>query len=166
MVPRFAPAAVDVERRPDGSTLLRSPQRLGRYPRAVGEWLVHWAKQAPDRVFLAERAGDAWRKLTYREALEAVRRAGEGMLDRGLDATQPVAILSENGIDHALAALGAMHVGVPAVPVSPAYSLMSKDFGKLKHIFDLVRPGLVYCNDPARFAPALAAVRARATPFA
>jgi len=166
MAPRFAPAAVEVERRPDGSTLLRSPQRLGGYARAVGEWLVHWAGQAPDRVFLAERAGDAWRRLTYREALDAVRRVGQALLDRGLDATRPIAILSENGIDHALAALGAMHVGVPAAPVSPAYSLMSTDFGKLKHIFDLVRPGLVYCNDPARFAPALDAVRARATPIA
>jgi feruloyl-CoA synthase len=166
MAPRFAPAAVEVERRPDGSCVLRSPQRLGRYARAVGEWLVHWAGEAPDRVFLAERAGDAWRELTYREALEAVRRLGQGLLDRRLDATRPVMILSENGIDHALLALGAMHVGVPAVPISPAYSLMSKDFGKLKHIFDLVRPGLVYCNDPARFAPALDAVRARATPIA
>ncbi len=161
MPPRFAPAAVELERRPDGSVLVRSPQRLGRYARAVGEWLVHWASAAPERAFLAERAGEAWRRLTYRETLEAVRRVGQGLLDRGLDASQPAVILSENGTDHALLALGAMHVGVPAVPVSPAYSLMSKDFGKLKHIFELVRPGLVYCNDPARFAPALDAVRAR-----
>ncbi len=166
MAPRFAPAAVEVERRPDGASVLRSPQRLGPYARAVGEWLVRWAAQAPDRAFLAERAGDGWRRLTYREALDAVRRVGQGLLDRRLDATRPVAILSENGIDHALAALGAMHVGVPAVPVSPAYSLLSQDFAKLKAIFDLVRPGLVYAADPARFAPALDAVRARATPIA
>ena len=30
-----------------------------------------------------------------------------------------MAILSENGVDHALLALGAMHVGVPVTPVSP-----------------------------------------------
>jgi feruloyl-CoA synthase len=166
MAPRFAPAVVEVERRPDGSMVLRSPQSLGRYARAVGEWLVRRAGEVPDRVFLAERAGEAWRKLTYGDALAAVRRVGQALLDRGLDATRPVAILSENGIDHALAALGAMHVGVPAVPISPAYSLMSKDFGKLKAIFDLVRPGLVYCSDPARFAAALDAVHAEATPIA
>jgi feruloyl-CoA synthase len=166
MVPRFAPAAVEVERRPDGASVLRSPQRLGPYARAVGEWLVRWATQAPDRVFLAERAGDGWRRLTYREALDAVRRVGQGLLGRRLDATRPVAILSENGIDHAVLALGAMHIGVPVVPISPAYSLMSQDFGKLKAIFDLVRPGLVYAADPARFAPALDAVRVRATPIA
>ena len=55
-----------------------------------------------------------------------------------------------------------MHVGVPVVPVSPAYSLMSKDFGKLRYIFELLRPGLVYAADPAKFGAALgAAGRAR-----
>jgi feruloyl-CoA synthase len=166
LAPRFAPAAVEVERRSDGAVVLRSPQRLSRYARTVGEWLIRWAGETPDRVFLAERADDRWRELTYRDALAAVRRVGEALIDRGLDAGRPVAILSENGIDHALVALGAMHVGVPAVPVSPAYSLMSTDFGKLKAIFELVRPGLVYCADPARFTPALDAVRTRATPIA
>jgi feruloyl-CoA synthase len=164
--PRFAPAGVDLERRADGSVLLRCPQALGPAARALGEWLVHWAARAPDRTFLAERAGDDWRKLTYAGALDAARRVGQGLLDRGLGPEQPVAILSDNAIDHALLALGTMHVGVPVAPVSPAYSLMSKDFAKLKSIVALLRPGLVYCADPARFAPALAAIGATATPLA
>ena len=164
--PRFAPPGVELDRRADGTIVLRSPQALGQPDRALGEWLVRWAGRAPDRVFLAERAGDAWRRLTYRETLDAVRRVGQALLDRGLDAERPVAILSDNGVDHALVALGAMHVGVPVAPISPAYSLMSKDFAKLKSIFHLLRPGLVYCSDPARFAPALAAVGATATPIA
>ena len=164
--PRFAPPGVELDRRADGTIVLRSPQALGQPDRALGEWLVRWAGRAPDRVFLAERAGDAWRRLTYRETLDAARRVGQALLDRGLDAERPVAILSDNGVDHALVALGAMHVGVPVAPISPAYSLMSKDFAKLKSIFHLLRPGLVYCSDPARFAPALAAVGATATPIA
>jgi feruloyl-CoA synthase len=160
---RFAPAEVTVEARADGTRLLRSPQPLGPYPRAVGEWLVHWNRVDPGRTFLAERAGDDWRRLSYGHALESARRIGQALLDRGLDADRPVAILSDNSIDHALVALGAMHAGIPAVPISPAYSLLSKDFGKLRHIFDLVRPGLVYTADPGRFGAALAAVRATAT---
>ena len=163
---RYAPARVDVEKRPDGSMLLRSPQKLGAYARCAGEWLEHWAAQAPDRAFVAERAGDSWRKVTYREALDAVRRIGGALLERGLDAGRPLAILSDNSVDHALLALGAMHVGVPVAPISPAYSLMSKDHAKLKAIFELLRPGLVYAADPAKFAPALAAVGAQATPIA
>jgi len=157
---------VEVEQRPDGTTLLRSPEPLRPFARAVGEWLVHWASSAPDRCFLAERAGDAWRRVTYAEAIDAVRRIGASLLARGLDAATPVAILSDNSIDHALLAHGAMHVGIPVAPISPAYSLLSNDHAKLTGIFDLLRPGLVFAQDPVRFAPALAAVGATATPIA
>ena len=160
---RFAPARVEVEAREGRSRILRSPIPLAPFPRAVGEWLVHWARTSPDRVFLAERAGEAWRKVTYAGALDAVRSIGEALLARGLSADRPVAILSDNSVDHALLALGAMHAGIPAAPISPAYSLMSKDHAKLKGIFELLQPGLVYARDPAPFAPALEAVGARAT---
>ncbi len=163
---RFAPAEVRLEKRADGSMLLRSPQKLGPFARCVTEWLVHWSDRAPERIFLAERSKDGWRKLSYRETYGAVRRIGQALLDRNLNAQSPVAILSDNSIDHALLALGAMHVGVPVAPVSPAYSLMSKDFGKLKSIFELVKPGLVYAADPEKFAPALAAVGAKSTSLA
>ncbi len=162
---RFAPAKVDVEKRADGSLLLRSPMALGPYARCVTEWLVEWARRAPDRVFLGERAGAGWRTLTYRETLEAVRGIGAGLLARGLAAEQPLAILSDNSVDHALLALAAQHVGVPILPISPAYALMSKDFAKLKYIFELARPALVWTADPEKFAPALAALGVQATPL-
>ena len=120
----FAEARVAVERRADGAIVLRSPQPLGAYPRVIGEWLVQWAAKAPDRTFLAERAGDAWRKVSYAEALDRARRIGESLLSRGLTSARPVAILSDNSVDHALLALGAMHAGIPVAPISPAYSLM------------------------------------------
>jgi feruloyl-CoA synthase len=155
---RLAPAEVHLEKRPDGSMLLRSPQKLGRYPRCVTEWLVHWSDRTPSSVFLKERAANGWRELSYRETYGEVRRIGQALLDLGLNQDRPVAILSDNGIDHALLALGAMHVGVPAAPISPAYSLMSKDFAKLKMIFELLKPGIVWTADPQKFAPALQAV--------
>ena len=160
---RFAPAKVELETRSDGSMLLRSPQSLGSYPRCITEWLVQWSDRTPERLFLAERKGEGWRKVSYREAYGAVRRIGQALLDRGLGADRPVAILSDNSVDHALLSLGAMHVGVPVAPVSPAYSLMSKDFGKLKYIFELVKPGLVFAAEPQKYAAALDAVGAKST---
>jgi feruloyl-CoA synthase len=159
----FAPAAVDVERRPDGTLVLRSPPALGTYARCVGDWLVDWARRAPDRVFLAERAGDGWRRVTYAEALESVERIGASLLARGLGPDRPVAVLSDNGVDHALVVLGAMHAGVPAAPVSVAYSLQSKDYAKLRAIFALLQPGLVFATDADKYAAALEAVGAQAT---
>jgi feruloyl-CoA synthase len=163
---RFAPPKAELEKRADGVMVLRSPQKLAAYPRCVTEWLVQWSDQAPERTFLAERAAERWKKLTYRETYGAVRRIAQALLDRGLGPDKPVAILSDNSLDHALLALGAMHVGIPVAPVSPAYSLMSKDFGKLKTIFEVVKPGLVFTADPQKFAPALAAVGASPVPVA
>ncbi len=162
---RFASAEVDLEKRSDGSIILRSPQKLKPHARAIGEWLVHWAGKTPERTLVAERAQQGWRTVTYARALDAARRIGQALLDLGLDASMPVAILSDNSVDHALLTLGALHVGVPVAPVSPAYSLMSKDHAKLKAIFELVRPGLVWTADATKFAPALAAVGATATPL-
>jgi feruloyl-CoA synthase len=163
--PRFAPARVALERRADSSAILRSPERLEPFARATGEWLVQWATATPDRTFLAERSGDGWRRVTYVDALDAVHRIGGSLLARGLTASTPVAVLSDNSVNHALIALGAMHAGIPVAPISPAYSLLSKDHAKLKDIFELLRPGLVFTDDAAKFQPALAAVGASATPI-
>jgi len=160
---RLAPAQVDVERRDDGTSILRSPEPLAPFARVVGEWLVQWAAREPDRCFLAERRGEQWRRVTYAGALDATRRIGTSLLERGLTAATPVAILSDNSIDHALLALGAMHAGIVVAPISPAYSLVSRDHAKLKAIFELLRPGVVFAEDPGRFAPALAAVGATST---
>src|SRR3954465_4802856 len=159
---RLAPPQVLVERK-GGNTYLRSPQKLAPTARCVTEWLVRWSDKTPTRVFLAERKGDGWRKLTYRETYGEGRRIAQALLDRNLGPERPVAILSDNSIDHALLSLGAMHVGVPVAPVSPAYSLMSKDFGKLKYIFELLKPGLVFAAEPKKFEAALAAVGAKST---
>ena len=159
---RLAPAAVKLERR-SANVYLRSPQKLAPYSRCITEWLSHWSDKAPERTFLAERKGEAWRKISYRETYGAARRIGQALLERGLNAERPVAILSDNSVEHALLALGAMHVGIPAAPISPAYSLMSQDYGKLKYIFELLKPGLVFAADAAKFGPALAAVSAEST---
>ena len=154
----FAPAAVEVERRADGVLVLRSPQRLQAHARCLGEHLERWAREAPERCVLAERAGADWRRLTFGEALVQARSIGAALLARGLSAERPAMVLSDNAIDHALLALGAMHVGVPVAPVSPAYSLMSKDCAKVKGIAGLLKPGLVYAADGAKFAGVLGSV--------
>src|SRR3954468_2474467 len=157
---RLAPPQIEREDRADGTILLRSPQALAPAARCVTEWLVHWSDETPERVVLAGRKGDAWRTISQRGPSGAGRRIGQALIDRKLSADKPLAILSDNSIDHALLALGAMHVGVPVAPISPAYSLMSKDYAKLRQIFELVQPGLVYAADPEKFGPALSAVNA------
>ncbi|HUO00842.1 MAG TPA: feruloyl-CoA synthase, partial [Bradyrhizobium sp.] len=155
----FAPPEVRVEHRPDGSLVLTSPQPLGTYPASVGAMLEHWAAKAPDRLFLAERdATGQWRKLCYGEALRQAEAIGQSLIDRRLGPERPVVVLSGNGIDHALLMLGCFLAGVPIAPVSPAYSLQSRDFAKLKYIVELIEPGLIYMSVGTPFAAALRAL--------
>ena len=142
--------------RADGGWLLENAQPLDAYPRAYTEALLHWAKERPDGVFLAERDGDGWRTLSYGDALQQVLRLAQAIVDRGLSAERPLAILSGNGIEHALLALAAMHVGVPVAPVSPAYALLDHSGARLRHVVDLLTPGLVFADDGAAFGPAIA----------
>jgi feruloyl-CoA synthase len=151
-------ADVLLDRRADGAILLRSPHPLGAYPARLTERLVHWAREAPERSFLAQRdASGSWRTVNYAESFARVRAIGQALLDRSLSRECPVAILSDNDIEHALLALACMHVGIAYVPVSSAYSLVSTDFARLRYVMGLLTPGLVFAADGGRFAKAISA---------
>ncbi|HEY4205031.1 MAG TPA: feruloyl-CoA synthase [Xanthobacteraceae bacterium] len=154
----FGRPTVNVERRVDGTIYVRPKMPLGDYPVRLTDRLHHWAGAEPDRIFMAERdASGGWRTLTYAQLLSASRRIASALLARNLSAERPLVILSGNSIDHALMAFGALYAGVPFCPVSPAYSLVSKDYGKLSFVIKLLTPGLVFAADSAAFADALQA---------
>jgi feruloyl-CoA synthase len=156
---RIGPLDAVVDRRVDGSVLVRSPHALGPYPAKITERLEHWAARAPNRTFLAQRGPDgAWRELTYADAVARGRRVAQALLERGLSAERPVAILSGNGIEHGLLALGAMYAGVPYAPIAPSYSLIAREYGTLRHLMESLRPGLVYAAHGEAYARALRSV--------
>ena len=149
---------VIMDRDARGVLRMRTSTPLGPYPAKLTERLVKFAREAPERTLFAKRAASGeWRRLTYAQALDAARRVGQALLDRGLSADRPLLILSENDLEHAMLALAALHVGVPYAPVSPAYSLISQDYGKLRFILELMTPGLVFVSDGRRYERALRA---------
>jgi feruloyl-CoA synthase len=149
---------VEVERRAEGTVYLKNKLPLDDYATRITDRLLHWAEVAPDRVFIAERGAEGeWRKLSYREALSQVRSVASALRARGLSAERPLMILSGNDLDHAVLGLAALYAGIPYVPLSPAYSLISRDFGKLRHIVGLTTPGLVFASDGDLFGRALEA---------
>lgn len=153
---RLGKPDVVLETRADGVIYVRAAQSLGNYDNKLSDALERWTKAAPERVFLAQRdVQGEWRKLTYAQVLSAVQQIGAALLRRGLSANRPIVVLSGNDIEHALLALAAIYVGIPYAPISPAYSLMSADFGKLRSIVELLTPGLVFVNDGATFARAV-----------
>jgi feruloyl-CoA synthase len=151
---------IAVDRRPDGVIVLKSRIPLQAYEKHIPASLAKWAKQAPDRIWLAQRGGAdrQWRKLSYGEAKRTVDGLTQGLLDLGIADGRPVAILSGNSIEHALMTQAAMQARLPAAPVSPAYSLMSQDHQKLKYLFNLIKPAVVMVQDGPTFEKALKAL--------
>ena len=155
----LGPTEMSVERRADGTIIAASPHALGPYPEKATDRLAHWAAAAPDRVFLAQRDGKGpWRTITYAQALASVRGIAAALLQRDLSPERPIACLTGNDLGQALLTLAAQYVGVPFAPISPAYSTISQDFGKLRAIVDLLKPGMIYATTATPVARALETV--------
>jgi feruloyl-CoA synthase len=146
-----------------GVHYLVADQALAHYPERLTDRLVHWAQERPQQTLFARRMKNAdgksgdWQHISFAQALDAARRIGQALLDRGLSAERPVLVLSENDLEHALLALGCMVAGIPWCPTSPAYSLISQDFDKLKHVVRTLTPGLVFASDANRYSRAMLA---------
>lgn len=175
--PRYRPVQFGVDRvelreeqqagadgKPQTVQYLRSTAQLLPYPRSLADRLEHWATHTPERTLFARRRQSPdgafldWEHLTFADALRDARRIGQALVDRSLDRDRPVLIVSENDLDHARLTLACLWVGVPFCAVSPAYSLMSQDFGKLRHAVQSLTPGLIFASDGKRYGAALQAV--------
>ena len=159
----FGVTRVVLREAPGAVRYLVADQALQPHAARMTDRLLHWAQAAPERTWMARRlkhpdgsSGD-WRHISYAQALAQARSIAQALLNRGLSVEHPVAILSENDLEHALLALGCMLAGVPWCPVSPAYSTVSTDFQKLRHVLGTITPGLLFASDGARYGPAIAA---------
>ena len=153
-----------VEHRADGSTLIRSTEELRWFPDRLTDSLEQWAQDAPDRTFIAKRdRGGDWRRISYSQMLQRVQAVGQSLVGLGLSVDRPLAILSDNDLEYLTIALAAMWAGIPYAPVSSAYSLISQDYGKLRHILGTVTPGAVFAGGAA-YAKAIDAVVPADTP--
>lgn len=155
----FARPQIKTEHRPDGSVLLRSTVELGPHAGHLGQELRRWALAAPEAVLATAPAPGGRRVLTYGEAQRTADALAQALLEAGAAPERPVLLLSGNSIEHLLLTLACYVAGVPAVPVSVAYSLLSADHRQLRAMAELVTPGCVFADDATRFATALSVVR-------
>src|SRR5436189_6342038 len=73
---------IAVERRPDGVIILKSRIPLRPYDRHIPASLAKWASETPERIWLAQRAGEhgQWRKLSYGQAKPTVDALTQALL--------------------------------------------------------------------------------------
>jgi feruloyl-CoA synthase len=155
----MADCRASIEQLSGGELLVRNLQPLAPYPRHLTLRLDAWAQTTPDCTWLAARnTRGGWDRISYTDGLARVRRIATALAKRNLSTDRPIVILSGNGISHALLATAALYAGIPYAPVSTAYSLVSSDFAKLRYIFELLTPGLVFAADASAYARAIEAV--------
>jgi feruloyl-CoA synthase len=163
---RMRTSSAKLERRPDGTLLVTPDEQLREYPKVLTDRVALWAREFPERVCIAKRdASGEWRRLTYSEIWRSIRAVGEALLGFGLSADRPVMILSENDLEQFILTLAGQHVGIPVAPISPPYSLVSKDLSRLRHIANLLTPGLIFAADGNRYDRALTAIATDGTPI-
>ena len=157
----FGVTRVSLREQANGVSYLMADQAIQPYAQRMTDRLQHWAQVTPERTLFARRRKNAdgssgdWEHINFAQALEAARHIAQGLINRGLNAERPVLIVSENDLEHALLALGCLVAGVPYCPASPAYSTVSQDYDKLRHIVNTLTPGLVFAADGARYGKAL-----------
>jgi len=153
--PRFAPRIVDIEKRIDGTLILRSPIAFKNPEWSILDFLPEWAQKAPDRTFLAQRGSDGeWEEVSYSQMWAQVQSVGQALLDRGAQRGDKLAILSGNSIEHAVVMFAAMSAGLVVAPISPNYSLMPGGLARLQDISTLLRPSFVFAQDTDAYAAA------------
>lgn len=131
-------------------------QVLEPYPEKLTDKLIHWATLKPETTFLAAKEAGVWQKLSYANTLKKVKNVAQYLISLDFKEGESVVILSGNSVEHALLALGALYAGIPYTPISPPYSLVSNDFGKLKHCLALMTPKLIFAQKGSSFELALA----------
>jgi feruloyl-CoA synthase len=149
---------IAIERRTDGTITLRSKTDLLPHPQRIGDVFMNAATGAPDVPFLAERRDPGWLRIPYGVALRQARAIAQFLADGGFDQTTPVAILSGNSIQHAIVALGSLLVGVPIIPITPAYSLASRDHRRLQSVVETLQPKMIFAEDSDSYAQALQSI--------
>ncbi len=153
----------EYDTRADGSIIMQQKGELSGFLPTLADYLDHWADKTPEQTWIARRKdGGDWQRISYGAARDKAKAIGAALLGMGLGPDRPLLILSENSLEHALLGAACFYVGIPYAPVSPAYSLVSKDHAKLKDITSTLKPGAFYADDGAAFAPALSSVGADA----
>ena len=145
---QFGPTKTSKKQLENAIVHFKNEQLLADFPTKITDKLVHWAKVKPNHTFIGRRNSTTrdWHKLSFAETLEKVKSIAQYLLNLEFTPNETVVILSENSLEHALLALASVHIGITYTSISPPYSLVSNDFGKLKHCLELMTPKVIFAQ--------------------
>lgn len=155
----FLPRQISIETRPDGTLIVRSKIALKACEKNIPSLLHRNAQQRPNHPWLAQRRGQAqqWASISYLEGQKQVNAVTQHLLNLNQPG-KTVMVLSANSIEHGILEVAAMQARMPYAPITTAYSLLSRDFSKLKAMHDLLEPAVIFVQDGKMYENALQAI--------
>jgi feruloyl-CoA synthase len=153
----FMPVALDVERRDDGTVILRSRIALGDYEANLPLAFAKTAARCGDKPALAVRSFDgSWDYTSYAALKIAVDAATKWLIDN-VPRGRAMLVMAPNGVAAATLTFAAYAAGVVLCPVSTAFGLAGGDYTRLRHVIAKTRPALIYVDRDPKLAAAIAA---------
>ena len=155
----FMPVDLDVDRREDGTIVIRSRVPLRDYDPNIARAFAARTAERGDRPALGwrDREGN-WTYRSYRELKRDIDGAAQWMLDH-LPRGAALLVMAENSLAVAVMTFAALSAGVVIVPVSVAYGLVGGDHGRLRHVLARTRPSAIFADPHPALAAAVAAVK-------
>jgi len=148
-----------VDTRSDGSLIVTPVIELKEYIPNLSAVMSQQAKDRPEQAYLKERdANGKWLTINYAEAFRDSSAVAAWLLKQDIENLRPILILSANSIHHAVFKYGAMAAQIPVCPVSINYSLIGEDYGRLKHVINILNPAVIFAEHTDRYKAALNSV--------
>lgn len=152
----FMPVDLDIERRGDGTILLRSRVPLRPFDANIPRAFAARAALKGDAPAIGWRGGDGqWTYCSYAE----IKRDMDGAtrwLSENLPRGSRLLIIAENSLPVAVLTFAAWAAGIIIVPVSVAYGLAGGEHARLRHVMQRTRPDAIYAEAHPAIAKALA----------
>jgi feruloyl-CoA synthase len=156
----FLPVDLDVTKTADGALLVRSRFDLMAHEQVLPRVLATQAQAKSDAPYLRQRQGAdrAWATLTFGQFKAQTDSVAQWLLNQNFGANASALILSGNSLAHAVFKFGAFSAGIPVCPISVNYGMAKADFGRLRHVVNLIKPAIVFVEDAGPFTKALSDV--------
>jgi len=154
----FMPVDLAVDRRADGSVVIRSNIELGGYETNIPAAFAASTARAGDKTALAFRGADGeWAHTSYAALKHDIDAATQWLLDH-VPRGRAILVIAGNTLPAAVLTFAAYAAGVIHCPVGLAYGMAGGDGARLRHVIAKTDPALIYTDASPALAGSIVAV--------
>ncbi len=154
----FMPVDLSVERRDNGTVMLRTKVPIGDYEPNLARAFAASAARQPNKSALAFRGPDGeWQHLSYAALKQQIDAATQWLLDH-VPPGRAVIVMAGNTLPAAVLTFACYAAGVIHCPVGLAYGMAGGGRARLRHVVAKTGPALIYTDAHPALAASVIAV--------